>query len=185
MLFNSARRRPPGVCWRRHLAPLAPQQTCRQLSSGSAEVSTAVTEATQRWIDSMVVGLGLCPFTKPLRKRPHSLRTRHSFATNEEELVQCVDQELQLLQPGITGPGGFVKHPPSPTPETTLLVVAPWDGHYSGPGYYLRDFRAFLNAAWAVESRIDANGLGDHIQVLSLPPPPSPLSPSLSVSLSF
>jgi hypothetical protein len=174
MLLKSARRRPTAVCWSRvgrpHLALPPPCRQCADCSGTVRGASTAVTGATQHWIDSMVVGLGLCPFTKPLRKRPHSLRVRHSFATNDDQLVQCVDQELQLLQPGITGPDGFTKHPSAPTPETTLLVVAPWNGHYSEPDYYLRDFRAFLNAAWAVESRIETNGLADHIQLACFHP---------------
>eukprot|EP01043_Picozoa_sp_COSAG02_P024222 COSAG02_NODE_1318_length_13293_cov_39.414886_7_plen_258_part_00 len=178
MLLKSARRHSAAFGWSRTLlvgrSPLALlpcRWQCTNYSGSTDEgPSTAVTEATSRWIESMVVGLGLCPFTKPLRKRPHALRLRHCFATNDHELVQSVDQELQLLQPGITGPDGFAKHPSAPTPETTLLVVAPWNGHYTERDYYLRDFRAFLNAAWAVESRIESNGLADHIQLACFHP---------------
>ena len=143
---------------------------CSTEPGDDAVPPTAAADATQRWLDTMVIGLGLCPFTKPLRKRPHSLRLRHSFATSDEELVRDLDEELQLLQPGITGPDGFVKHPAAPTPETSLLVVAPWDGSRDDPSYYLSDFRAFLNAAWTVEDRIAANGLADHIQLACFHP---------------
>ena len=175
----AARRQPTTavVIQRRVLPAPAQRCQCRHSSSAPAEraadghaaADTVALEATQRWITSMVVGLALCPFTKPLRKRPHSLRLQQSFATSDDDLVACVDAELQLLQPGITADTGFVKHPPAPTPETSLLVVAPVGGGFD-PGYYLSDFRAFLNAAWTVEERIAANGLSDHVQLACFHP---------------
>ena len=147
----------------------------RRLASGGGEAQgqggegelPAALAATQRWVDEMVVGLALCPYTKPLRQRPHALRLQLTTAQDTPGLLAAVDAELQLLKPGIGE-----KHPAAPTPETTLLVVAPPDGsatHPLGEGF-LGDFREFLHAAWAVEERIAAAELSDSVQLACFHP---------------
>ena len=127
----------------------------------------------------MVVGMALCPFTKPLRQRPSSLRMTLTAATTTEELSDAIDNELMLLSAGL----GHVS-PPPPTPETTLLVVAQPNacsyeaavavaaagGDASPSPPFLHDFAAFLRMAWVAEDRIAAAGLADDIQIACFHP---------------
>jgi hypothetical protein len=86
--------------------------------AAAADQSDARLGSTQRWLDEMVVGMVLCPFTKPLRNRPSALRMQLTTAKSNEQLSEAIDSELALLRPGIG-----MMHPPAPIPETTLLVL--------------------------------------------------------------
>ena len=53
--------------------------------------------ATTRWIDSVVIGLALCPWAKPVRD-DGSLRVVQTEAASPPELARALLQELDLLQ---------------------------------------------------------------------------------------
>jgi hypothetical protein len=57
----------------------------------------AILEATRRWIDRVVVGLGLCPFAEPSIAR-NRLRMTLCGATHPEELSAALIEELQFLR---------------------------------------------------------------------------------------
>jgi len=68
----------------------------------------AVIGATRQWVETVVVGLNLCPFAKRELVRDR-IRFVVSPATDEEQLIRDLDHELGFLQA-------------HPEVETTLLV---------------------------------------------------------------
>lgn len=67
-----------------------------------------IISATRHWVDTVVVGLNFCPFAKRELVKG-SVRFTVCEATNEEELLQCLQQELQRLDD-------------EPDLETSLLI---------------------------------------------------------------
>jgi len=67
-----------------------------------------IISATRNWVDMVVVGLNFCPFAKRELVKG-SVRFTVCEATNEEELLQCLQQELQRLDD-------------EPDLETSLLI---------------------------------------------------------------
>lgn len=70
-----------------------------------------ITNAVFRWLNSVVIGLNLCPFAgKPTRE--NRVRFQISVAATEEQLLSELNDEMRLLDAT-----------PSSELETTLLIV--------------------------------------------------------------
>jgi hypothetical protein len=70
-----------------------------------------IVQATQQWLDDVVIGLNLCPFARKPR-RAGQVRFVVSEAEREEELLLDIERELNLLDVKSTD-----------ELETTLVVV--------------------------------------------------------------
>ena len=93
--------------------------------------------ATMRWVDRLIIGQNLCPYTKAVRRRPEALRCVVSKAADAETLLADVDAEVEALR---SGQG-----------ETSLLVLppsTPWGAELHG------DFAKFMSFGWKVEERL-------------------------------
>lgn len=69
---------------------------------------SGIINATRTWVDTVVVGLNLCPFAKRELARG-TVRFMVCEATTEDELLQCLQQELKRLDD-------------EPELETTILI---------------------------------------------------------------
>jgi uncharacterized protein len=98
----------------------------------------AIARAVRRWVETMVVGLNLCPFAK--RELLHDrVRFAVTDATSEHQLTAALTDELALLER-------------DPSVETTLLIH-PW---------VLEDFSAynqFLDLADQLLRQLDLEGV--------------------------
>ena len=105
--------------------------TRRLCTAASAHVSTL------RWVDSMIVGMNLCPYTKAVRNRAEAMRCIVCSAIDDGSLLDDITAEVHTLAAG--------------QGETSLLVVPPtttW-------GRALHDdFGQFLSLGWQVEERL-------------------------------
>ena len=113
----------------------------------AAEVAAAA-DATQRWMERVVIGLNLCPFAKAVHVKGQ-VRITVTGATTPEALIEELAQELTYLDqcdPAVT--------------ETTLLV------HPRVMADFL-DFNDFLEAA---DAAVEALGLEGVLQVASFHP---------------
>ena len=143
-----------------------------RVSSSQATAAVAEVEAaTWRWVDSWVVGMGLCPFAAPVRSHQDSsgrpaLRCAVSTASSVDDLRRSVRAELDLLAPGIASVNAGIDAPAArQMPESTLLVIAPQDG-----SRFLSDYRDFVHASWDVQEEIVAASLQSSLQVVLFHP---------------
>jgi hypothetical protein len=97
-----------------------------------------VISATRNWVDKVVVGLNFCPFAKRELVKG-SVRFTASEATNEEELLQYLQQELQRLDD-------------EPDLETTLLI------HPYALGDFMR-YNEFLEEANGLLAVLEREGV--------------------------
>lgn len=97
-----------------------------------------VVAAVQRWVESVVVGLGLCPFAQRELSR-HRVRFVATEASDEEQLLIALEAELELLN-----------HDPSI--ETTLLI-------HPGVLQDFYDYNEFLNLADGLLRQMDLEGV--------------------------
>lgn len=81
--------------------------TSQSLSSDEQMLSLTV-----RWLERAVIGLNLCPFAKSVHVKGQ-IHYRLSHATQKQELLQVLQEELQALQ--ATDPA---------VRDTTLLILA-------------------------------------------------------------
>ena len=94
--------------------------------------------STLRWVDEVIIGKNLCPYTKAVRRREPALRTIICAPSSDEALLDELDCEVHALAAG----GG---------PETSLLVLSP----STSWGQNLHDdFAKFLSLGWKVEDRL-------------------------------
>ena len=96
-------------------------------------------EATERWVESVVIGLNLCPFAKAVRAKGQ-IRYRASLADSNRELLKELGAELEAL------------HAADPSLVDTTLLVHPHvlcDFH---------DYNAFLVEAGALLRRMRLEG---------------------------
>lgn len=103
---------------------------------------------TQQWVESMVVGLNLCPFAAPV-VRGETIRYHVSTAGNEDDLLRDFLQQLSDLVE---------------TPETelsTTLVITPW---------LLQEFDEFLDLVADAEALLERAGVEDLFQIASFHP---------------
>jgi hypothetical protein len=110
--------------------------------------TAAVLAATRRWIESMVIGLNLCPFAQRVY-RGDLIRYVVSEACDEMTLLEELQQELHTLQS--TSMNSI---------ETTLLI------HPQVLRDFL-DFNDFLHEADALLKRLDLEGV---VQIASFHP---------------
>ena len=108
----------------------------------------AVIDATKRWLETMVIGLNLCPFAKAVHVK-NRIRYRVSSATDEGALLHDLESELSLL------------HEAAPeTVETTLLI------HPQTLGDFM-EFNRFLADCDEALARLELEGT---IQIASFHP---------------
>jgi uncharacterized protein len=108
----------------------------------------AVVEATRHWIESMVIGLDLCPFARSVYETDR-IRYVVTEATDEEQLLEDLTVELRSLASA------------APTQiETTLLI------HPHVLGSFL-DFNDFLGVSDQVIAHLGLRGV---IQLASFHP---------------
>lgn len=110
--------------------------------------AAAVTEATRCWIESIVIGLNLCPFAQRVF-RSERIRYVVSDAKTEDELLRDLEGELQVI---LTATIEMI--------ETTLLI------HPHVLASFL-DFNDFLDPAEALLERLNLEGV---IQIASFHP---------------
>jgi hypothetical protein len=108
----------------------------------------AAIAATGRWIETMVIGLNLCPFARRVFQAD-LIRYRVSEAADEEGLLEELGDELRLLAAT-----------PIEEVETTLLI------HPRA----LTDFNAFNSFLGVADRLVDALGLRGEIQLASFHP---------------
>lgn len=107
-----------------------------------------IIHATQRWLERVVIGLGLCPFARApfVQQR---VRFRVSHAQTEDELLDDLREELVTLQAA-----------DADVCETTLLI------HPQVLDDFL-DYNDFLDVA---DAAVDALGLQGELQIASFHP---------------
>jgi uncharacterized protein len=96
-----------------------------------------------RWVDRMIIGHNLCPYTAAVRNRAGALACRISTASDEQEFLADLAAEAQSLSDGPA--------------ETSLVALAPcsdWAQELHS------SFAQFMSLGWVVE---------DHVQELQLP----------------
>jgi hypothetical protein len=106
----------------------------------------SITQSVQQWVDSLVVGLNLCPFASRELVRSR-VRFAVSDASTEDELIGALQAELKLLNDDASI-------------ETTLLIHPE----------VLQDFSAynqFLNAADGLLQHMELEGV---VQIASFHP---------------
>jgi hypothetical protein len=104
-------------------------------------------EACRTWVDSMVIGLSLCPWAKPVRDSG-GLRYTVTHAREAEGLSAALLHEIDLLQS-------------DPEIETTLLVH---------PHVFADDFLAFTQYTQNTEAWMQDEGLVDDFQLVGFHP---------------
>jgi hypothetical protein len=106
--------------------------------AGMPELGAEI-EATQRWVERVVIGLNLCPFARAVQVKGQ-VRYRLSLAATNRELLIDLRAELEAL------------HAADPSLVDTTLMVHPhvlWDFH---------DYNAFLVEANALLRRLRLAG---------------------------
>ena len=113
-----------------------------------AQDDLTIIAAVQRWLDQVVVGLNLCPFSaEPNRKQ--QIRIQVSHAEKEETLLTELQSELRLIDEA------------APTQiETTLLVIP----------HLLADFEQYNHFLELVELLLVNFGWDSNYQIASFHP---------------
>jgi len=114
----------------------------------STERTAQVIAETSDWIDRVVIGLGLCPFAKPVQTK-HLVRYCVTDAQSEGELLAELEQELKTLagaDPELV--------------DTTLLI------HPDALADFL-DYNDFLSEA---DDKLQELGLDGELQIASFHP---------------
>ena len=104
-------------------------------------------EACRTWVDSMVIGLSLCPWAKPVRDSG-GLRYSVTHAREAESLSAALLHEIDLLQA-------------DPEIETTIPVH---------PHIFADDFLAFTQYTQNTEAWMQDEGLVDDFQLVGFHP---------------
>ncbi|CAE8612837.1 unnamed protein product [Polarella glacialis] len=94
--------------------------------------------AVRRWLDSMVIGLGLCPWAQPADEAG-SIRIVTSTATSTDGVLQDLLEEARRLSPGA---GREQSAGPAGATNTTLLVcplVEGWEDFDRFHEFYAED----------------------------------------------
>ncbi|MEL7024560.1 MAG: DUF1415 domain-containing protein [Pseudomonadota bacterium] len=104
-----------------------------------------VEKAVRRWLDTVVIGLGLCPFAKPV-VAARKIQIIVSEACDPDSLISDLERALSLL----TDDG----------PDTIVFAVANWLHDFA-------DYNDFLDVADAL---IEAKALVGVIQIASFHP---------------
>ena len=104
-------------------------------------------EACRSWVDSMVIGLSLCPWAKPVRDSG-GLRYSLTTAREAETLSAALLHEIYLLQT-------------DPEIETTILVH---------PHVFADDFLGFTQYTQTTEAWMQDEGLVDEFQLVGFHP---------------
>jgi uncharacterized protein len=124
------------------------QKWLKNLMNTAHNASNAVLNATQMWLERIVIGLNLCPFAKAVHIK-QQIRWVVSQATSAEQLAQDVQHELALLRDA------------DPAQIDTTLLIHP---------LVLQDFieyNDFLNQADALLDQMQLDGV---VQIASFHP---------------
>jgi hypothetical protein len=116
--------------------------------TGSAPWRDAVVAATVEWVEKAVIGLGLCPFARPVHVQKR-IRFAVTTARDIDRLADVLQTELETL----------AESPPE-TIETTLLVHP----------LALQDFLAFNDFLEVADEIVEEMGLAGVLQVASFHP---------------
>ena len=108
----------------------------------------SVSSLTRRWVETIVVGLNLCPFAAPVVK-DESLRYSVSEATEKEALVADFLQQIEAIQLA-----------DEDVIATTLLIVP----------HMLQDFYDYLDMLALFEELLQDAGLEGVLQLASFHP---------------
>jgi uncharacterized protein len=112
------------------------------------ETHEAMLARTQRWLETAVIGLNLCPFAKAVHVK-QQIRYVLSDATDEEGLLVDLLDELQSL------------YDADPAERETTLIVHP---------YVLGDFLDYNDFLDVADAAVSELGLDGEIQVASFHP---------------
>jgi hypothetical protein len=118
------------------------------MTSQSRSSDEQMLSLTVRWLERAVIGLNLCPFAKSVHVKGQ-IHYRLSHATQKQELLQVLQEELQALQ--ATDPA---------VRDTTLLILAD-----CFPDFL--DFNDFLQDA---DDVLYTRGLDGTLQIASFHP---------------
>lgn len=103
---------------------------------------------TRRWLERAVIGLGLCPFAKPVY-RQNLIRFTVSAARSESALLDDLGRELVSLDTS------------SPAEHETTLLIHPW---------LLEDFMSYNAFLGQADRRLIEMDLEGEIQIASFHP---------------
>lgn len=109
---------------------------------------SAVIAEIRHWLERAVIGLNLCPFARAPYLQ-HRVRFRVSHATDDEELLADLEEELRAL------------HAVSAEQCETVLLIHPWA---------LREFDEFNEFLNAADGCIEQLGYEGELQVASFHP---------------
>ena len=112
-----------------------------------AAAASCPVEACRRWVDSMVIGLCLCPWAKPVRDS-EGLRYSLTQARDADQLSAALLHEIDLLQA-------------DEDIETTILVH---------PHVFATDYFEFTHYAQEVELWMQGEGLDESFQLVGFHP---------------
>jgi len=116
--------------------------------TGSPEWRDAVVAATIAWVEKAVIGLGLCPFARPVHVEKR-IRFAVTTARDIDRLADVLQTELETLAESVPE-----------TIETTLLVHP----------LALQDFLAFNDFLEVADEIVEEMGLAGVLQVASFHP---------------
>lgn len=90
------------------------KQRVRRVPRYAVVEGDAHATAVQMWLDTMIIGMGLCPWAKPANEAG-GIRIVTSSASTPQEVLEDLQREAKKLQ-------GWLPEPQAGSPVTTLLV---------------------------------------------------------------
>lgn len=122
---------------------------------------TVALGATRRWVETVVIGLSLCPWARPVMDR-EALRFVYSGAADADRLLASVRCELDVLGEALSGRMLAEVGDDVAAPETTIIVA---------PDAFADDFVA-LNEFVQMDCQeyLRAQGLDEAFQVVAFHP---------------
>ena len=92
----------------------------------------AALSSTRRWVESVVVGLALCPWASPVR---NSIRYAYTDTTHADSLFETLVSEIELLEATPTTPTTILVHPHALTDFDEMnAFLAEADGYIEDSG---------------------------------------------------
>ena len=92
----------------------------------------AALSSTRRWVESVVVGLALCPWASPVR---NSIRYAYTDTTHADSLFETLVSEIELLEATPTTPTTILVHPHALTDFDDMnSFLAEADGYIEDSG---------------------------------------------------
>lgn len=111
-------------------------------------MAKSVRAATLLWVDRMIIGHNLCPYTAAVRKRSGALACRISTADSVQTFLADLDDEALSLSEGPA--------------ETSLVALAPCTDWARG---LHTSFSEFMSLGWVVEDHLQERQLSTELQL--------------------